>query len=168
MDNKKFKIASKQISTANLFIINSFIEVVVPEGSTTSIAKDLVFLEFYQGYNRNTKLSMMMDCFELRRLSYGLKELYKIGKSSYKNFTDPKLSNNTNSSGRKELSLGLIDNKYFVNLRHENADTYKITLDKYSLLAFCDSIDLIAETTETKLYSYQMKLAVSCTKLDLT
>lgn len=155
---KKIKVANKIFSFQSLFIINTFIEI---ESSTTSkypICKDIVFFEFYKGYDRaESKITMSLDSFELRKLSYACKELYKTGKSDYKNFTDPQLSNNTSSSGKKEITIACKDNVYFLNLtqRNNNDGERKIVFDKYGILSFCDELDLIANETESMLYKCQ-------------
>lgn len=154
----KYKVATKTIDSQNLFVINSYIEVIESNSSKFPICKDLVFLEFYKGFDRKTQISMQYNSFELRRLSYALKELYKLGHSSYKNFTDPSLSSNSNNSGKKSVSVGKSGDSFFLNLSQSNEATRNVQLDKYSLLSLCDSLNLISEETERTLYKYQRQL----------
>jgi hypothetical protein len=155
----KHKVANKIFSFQSLFIINSYIEI---EGSINSkfpICKDTIFLEFYKGYERNnTKISMTINSFELRMLSYACRELFKTGKTNFINYTDPQLSKNTSSAGRKELSLGFDSKNYFLNLSQNNSDKRKAIFNKYGILSFADIIENIANETETMLYKCQRQL----------
>jgi hypothetical protein len=161
-ENKaKHLIASKRFPMKNLLVINSYITIEAIEKS--SVCSELIYLEFYKGYNRETKLPMTMDVMELRGLYYACKELYAKGETGYKNYTNPNLSSSTNNNqGLKKLTIGQIEQSYeksyILNLEISN-DKREITFDKYSFLAFMDSLKVIADETETNFFKAQRQVA---------
>ncbi len=156
--NKKL-VATRLYERKNLLVINSYITIEVK--NETPIAKDLVYLEFYTKYHRQTKLPMSMNALELRELYYGCKELYTKKTTTYKNHTNAGLSDKTisDSKGLKTLTLNSIQDNYILNLQEGVDNKRDITFDAYSFLSFIDSIKLIAEETESSLFKVQRQLA---------
>lgn len=150
--SKKYLVAKKHIERKDLFVISSFIEA-EETNAGNYIVKDLVYLEFYRGYDINSRVSMAINSLKLRNIYYALKELYKTGKTNYKEFTDSSLSQkNTSESEKKMVTFKLEKEQYYINL---NKDGYRVVFDAYSLLSFIDMIELIANTTDEVLYKYQ-------------
>jgi hypothetical protein len=155
--NRKL-VASRQYEKKNLLVVNSYITI---EGKQNGfIAKELIYLEFYKGYDRNTKVSMSMNSLELRELYYGCKELYSKGSTNYKNHTNAALSDKTKSDlkGIKTLQLGRFTstvNSFMLNIQEKR----DILFEAYSFLSFMDSIKNIADETEQCLFKIQRQLA---------
>lgn len=160
MDNKKNHfIARKEIQLINLFAITSNIEVKPSSQSPYPVCKDVIYFEFFEKYDYNSKIPLMMNAFELRKLIYACKELFKTGESDYKKYSDPGLANNYDEKGKKSLSLSSSCSEkngytYFLNLSQAD-ENRKFIMNKYELLAFCDTLKKTAEDLESTLHHYQ-------------
>lgn len=98
---------------------------------------------------------MQMDFDEIRQFMYACKEIYKTGKSDYKNYTDPNLTASSIGS-KKELTLGFTGGNYFINISSGNLK-YSHNFTTYGFLSFIDTLECISNETERILYNYQRK-----------
>jgi hypothetical protein len=160
-----FRVAQKAFKAKNMINVESNIEATKnnPEHNYYSFLEDVIFFKIAPGtkstekytYNTKNQIVMQMNFDDLRQLMYGCKELYKTGKTDYKNYTDPNLTS-TSTGNRKELSLGRLEGAYFVNIT-SGETKYSFNFNTYSFLSFIDSLKIISDETERILYTYQRK-----------
>lgn len=160
-----FRVAQKAFKGKNMLNIESNIEAIKnsPEINYYTYLSDVIFFKIASGvtshgkytYDVNNQVVMQMDFDEVRQLMYGCKELYKTGKTDYKNYTDPNLTSSS-SGNRKELTLGLSNGIFFVNISSGN-QKYSQNFTSYGFLSFIDTLESISDETERILYNYQRK-----------
>jgi hypothetical protein len=170
MNNQKelkhlFRVAQKAFKAKNMLNIESNVEATKngPELNYYSFLEDVIFFKLVPGiqgngrytYDTKNQLVMQMNFDELRQLMYACKELYKTGKSNFKNYTDPVLTS-TATGNKKELSLGIGEGTYFINMSSGNIKL-SFNFNTYSFLSFIDTLESIADETERILYTYQRK-----------
>ena len=160
-----FRVAQKAFKAKNMLNIESNIEATKNEPTINyySFLTDVIFLKIANGVNSNNKFTydvrnqvvMQMDFDEIRQFMYGCKEIYKTGKTDYKNFTDPNLTSSS-SGNKKELTLGELNGNFFVNISSGNTK-YSYNFTSYGFLSFIDTLECISDETERILYNYQRK-----------
>lgn len=160
-----FRVAQKAFKAKTMINIESNIEATKnsPELNYYSFLEDVIFFKLVPGLHSNgrytfdvkNQLVMQMNFDELRQLMYACKELYKNGKSNYKNYTDPSLTS-TAIGNKKELSLGAGEGTYFINMNSGNIK-HSYNFNTYAFLSFIDTLEAIANETEKTLYMYQRK-----------
>lgn len=164
---KKARVLQKVFSTKDLFIINSYIEIDQNTFSGYPVCTDVIFLEFYNGYDRNTQVPMTVNSMELRRLLYACKEMIKSSEDEfepkYENYTDPSLSSKSSNNGKKRLTVKKSKGTYYINLSYKGV-IYKTNFDIYGILSFSDTLEEIAKLTDNTLYYYQRKMEMEVKK----
>lgn len=170
MNNQKelkhlFRVAQKAFKAKIMLNIEANIEATKnsPDLNYYSFLEDVIFFKLAPGtqgngrytYDTKNQLVMQMNFDDLRQLMYACKELYKTGKSNYKNYTDPGLTS-TAVGNKKELSLGIGEGTYFINMSSGNIKL-SFNFNTYAFLSFIDTLESIADETERILYTYQRK-----------
>ena len=161
-----FRVAQKAFKAKNMLNIESNIEATKNEPTSNyySFLTDVIFLKIATGvnpsgnrytYDTKNQVIMQMDFDEIRQFMYGCKEIYKTGKTDYKNFTDPNLTSSS-SGNKKELTLGELNGNFFVNISSGNTK-YSYNFTSYGFLSFIDTLECISDETERILYNYQRK-----------
>ncbi|MDD4969900.1 MAG: hypothetical protein PHT07_10780 [Paludibacter sp.] len=153
MENKRYQeqhhVAYKSFPGKHLFAISIKIE------KKNNAYSEAVFLEFIENFSEgnNKKVSMLVTSSDLRAMSYGIRELLKHGKSSFKKFTDPTKAGN--DGNKNELTFA-VDTKstYYVNYASGNKKI-GCGFDPYAFAALSDTILLLAEECDKALYYYQ-------------
>ena len=158
-----FRVAQKAFKAKNMLNIESNIEATKNEPTINyySFLTDVIFLKIANGVNSNNKFTydvrnqvvMQMDFDELRQFMYACKEIYKTGKSDYRNYTDPNLTSSS-IGNKKELTLGFTGGNYFVNIA-SGKSKYQHNFTSYGFLSFIDTLQCISDETERILYNYQ-------------
>ena len=160
-----FRVAQKAFKAKNMLNIESNIEATKNEPTSNyySYITDVIFLKIALGVNSNGKYTydtknqivMQMDFDEIRQFMYGCKELYKTGKTNYKNFTDPGLTS-TSVGNKKELTLAMSNDSFFINIASGTLK-YSYNFTSYGFLSLIDTLECISDETERILYNYQRK-----------
>lgn len=160
-----FRVAQKAFKGKNMLNIESNIEAIKnsPEINYYNYLADVIFFKIALGthsngkytYDVNNQIVMQMDFDEIRQFMYACKEIYKTGKSDYRNYTDPNLTSSSSGS-KKELTLGFTGGNYFVNISSGNTK-YSHNFTTYGFLSFIDTLECISDETERILYNYQRK-----------
>lgn len=150
-------VAYKSFPGKNLFAVSSKIEGV--NNRDRLVYSDVIFLEFTEDFTNggNTKSVMKVTAHDLRSMSYGLRELLKNQKSSYKKFTDPNKAGGTGSRNELNLAHELKDGKapvYYINMLSGNKKI-GCGFDAYSIAALSDALLLIAEETDKAMFYFQ-------------
>ena len=154
-----FRVAQKAFKAKNMLNIESNIEATKNEPTSNyySFLTDVIFLKITQKDTFKTKnqIVMQMDFDEIRQFMYGCKELYKTGKTNYKNYTDPNLTSSS-VGNKKELTVAMSNGVFFVNIS-SGTIIYSFNFTAYGFLSFIDTLECISDETERILYNYQRK-----------
>ena len=166
-DNKYlFRVAQKAFKAKNMLNIESNIEATKNEPTSNyySFLTDVIFLKIATGvnpsgnrytYDTKNQVIMQMDFDEIRQFMYGCKELYKTGKTNYKNYTDPNLTSSS-VGNKKELTMAMSNGVFFVNIASGTLN-HSFNFNAYGFLSFIDTLECISDETERILYNYQRK-----------
>jgi len=153
----QYHVAYKSFPGKNLFAVSAKIEMHRKE--PRNVYTDVVFLELTEDFSGggNKKITMKVTAHDLRAMSYGIRELLKNGKSSYRKFTDP--SKAGNEGNKNQLSLGMLVNDdkiptYYLN-HLSGSKKLGFGFDAYSIASISDALLLIAEETDKALFYYQ-------------
>ncbi len=159
-----FRVAQKAFKAKNMLSIESNIQASKKsfEMNHYSFLENIIYFKLANGigdngrftYDTKNQIVMQLNSNDLRSLMYACKELYQNKVSNFKLFTQPGLSNNTQTA-KKILSLAYQD-VYFLNIDFGNVKSSFI-FDKYLFLSFIDSLKIICDETEKILYNYQRK-----------
>lgn len=154
-EKRKELIACKQFERKNLFIINCYYELYIQNELLAT--KEVIFLEFYKGYNRNTKIAATFDNIALRGLLHACRELFTKKASKYKDFKDASLSNNSTSQEKKRILLSSLNEQYIIKIEAAN-DERTISFDMYSFLAFIDTLKILTDEIDACIFKVQRKI----------
>lgn len=152
-EKRKHRVALKNYTNKNLLAISAWIEEENKMG--TIYFSDVIFIELTEEYDAGKKESMLIDATELRKMNHAVRELLRTGETSYEKWTDPTLAGGTGP--KKKLSfMKSDDGNYFLNLT-VGSKKLRFIFEKYSMIAFAESILLVAEEAEKILYYFQRR-----------
>jgi len=165
---KQIPVALKGYNHKTLLTISTVIEI------EDNIVKDSVFLTFFPasatskiGYNQAEKQTMLLNVNDLRALEYGCRELLKVKQKiasgadtrnigHYRKFTSKE--NITKSITLMVQETQNSDFLYWINYSDNQKHQIGLGMNIFDFMAFIDSIKLIADETDKKLYLTQRKL----------
>ena len=154
MRGQKIPIAHRGFSSQSLISISTFLE---HDGYT----RDIAFVEIRQGvkrgsnyvYSDSEKIKMLLDAISLRAFALAMKDLVSLkeGMLGYKK--------NTQSGGSpKELYFGVSQSaekqNYFINMSSNKVKLH-VMMDRWELLSFSKTVQIMADELELALYKYQ-------------
>lgn len=156
-----YKVAQKGFASNHLLNINALIE---RKEDNPNILSDVIHMEFYEGkkvngvysgYDKNNKINVKFNSYELRTFCYALRSLISLGKSEYKKYNNPALA--SSNGGVKEITFGFTpgDSTYWINIVEANKKKFGIGFGLFELKALIDSLIIIANEVDETLYQYQ-------------
>lgn len=143
----KKKLAFKAFRAKHFLEVSAFVEL-EDKGKYTHY-EDVVFISCSAEYDRNTTITMQIRNLDLRALAYGIKEILKNGKSSYVKYTDPRAAGG--AGNKKSLTLGNEKSTIYINF-NDKTNNIAFGLDAYSMAALADTITLIADVADKKIF----------------
>lgn len=150
-------VAYKSFPGKHLFAVSAKVERI--DSGDRSIYVDVVFLEFTEDFasGGTNKKAMKVTAHDIRSLSYGIREMLKSGKSSYKKWTDPHMAGIDSTKNELSLAMDQKDGRppsYYINL---STGDKKIGcgFDAYAMASLSDALLLIAEETDKAMFYFQ-------------
>ncbi|MDD3467032.1 MAG: hypothetical protein PHE67_07770 [Campylobacterales bacterium] len=143
-------IARKTYNSKNLFTVSAHIEMIKNSNAYTDVA----YLEFYQGFDQATKISMKVSTTTLRAIAFAMQELILTGATEFKKINNS--AQHSQQGGAKTLSFNVSnEGKYFLNLQQGENEKRHFATDKYMFEAIAKDVELISEETQKMLYITQ-------------
>ena len=161
-ERKDYNIGSISLSSSSLIYINGNIEQ-IPSQKGWFYFKEAVYLNaktvIKAGGYEESGIRVLLNVNELKALSYAIKELIKM--PSIDNNKKSEFEKISNSGVMKKIYLGfLAPNNYYINVKIFDKDsprTISLKSDKYRLLAFADSMLILAQEIEKSMFAFQRK-----------
>ena len=156
---KRYKVGQKGFPSNHLLNINAVIEL-----DESNVLSDVIYLEFFKaisknnipvGYDKENKIPLKYNSHSLRVLKHNLKNLVVTHKSNYKKYSNPKLSNKSESETLKEVTLGYSKEKYWINIEVIGGEKFGVSFDIFEIKSLIDFLELLADECDTILFKYQ-------------
>ena len=162
----KIFIGYRGFSAQSLLTVTSFIEY-------SSFATDLIFFKMclgkkqqngkfaYNTNNGNECIKMSLNAISIRALAYAMKEIIKA-KSNELGYEEI-----TKSDCMKKITLGYVikDNNgkkedvFYINtINIDSGLKINISMNKWEMVSFADSLMILAEETEKMLYKFERSM----------
>lgn len=148
--SSKIRIATRGFPSLHYLEVNAYAE--VTEHKKYRMFSDVVFLSCSFQYDRAKTLTMQIKNNDLRALAYGIKECIKNGKSSYIKYTDPRAAGGAGT--KKSISLAVEKGTIYINIKNKE-DNLAFGYDFYQMAALADTITLIAEESDKRIFQLQ-------------
>lgn len=162
----KIFIGYRGFSAQSLLTVTSFIEY-------SSFATDLIFFKMclgkkqqngsfaYSTNNKNECIKMSLNAISIRGLAYAMKEIVKV-KSNDLGYEEI-----TKSDCMKKITLGYIakgnngkkEDVFYINtVNTDSGLRVSISMNKWEMVSFSDSLMILAEETEKMLYKFERSM----------
>jgi len=163
---EKIFIGYRGFSAQSLLTVTSFIEY-------SSFATDLIFFKMclgkkqqnggfaYSTNNKNECIKMSLNAISIRALAYAMKEIVKV-KSNELGYEEI-----TKSDCMKKITLGyaMRDNSgkkedvFYINtINIDSGLKVNVSMNKWEMVSFADSLMILAEETEKMLYKFERSM----------
>jgi hypothetical protein len=172
MPKEEFLIAQRGF-TSKIAVLSITAKV---EIEPNSYPKDIILLT-YKLYSGDIKVSLLFDANSLRALAYGCREIvakektdsaskehknYEVDEEKKYDFFKFTESVKDGVRYRKQIQLVVEKNRFYINFKEKNVKTKEVTkepqgfaLDQYGLLAFADTITIMADELDRAFYKIQ-------------
>lgn len=162
----KIFIGYRGFSSQSLLTVTSFIEY-------STFATDLIFFKMclgkkqqngkfaYSTNNNNECIKMSLNAISIRALAYAMKEIVKT-KSNELGYEEI-----TKSDVMKKITLGYAQQKvrdtlkdvFYINcVNIDNGFKVNLSMNKWEMVSFADSLMILAEETEKMLYKFERSM----------
>lgn len=162
INNKPNQLTKKLLhegwNTNSLLTVTAVLE----KDTEKNIYKRIIYIALSPGgggsYDTHRQVKMKISTFDLRSLSFALKELAKNGVSNYQKYTDPSKRGNNTQSVKKVLFVAKDSTKsnYFINISSGN-DKVGAMFDIYGIMSLSEQLTEIAKRVDDIFYKCQMK-----------